>query len=87
MSDVIRWTCEMVRSDIGGFVSNHDYQMAVEECDRLRAALSERDRMLNMARQNIAGDLCALGIQQSAIYAVLTRLDLSAYDASKREGE
>jgi len=84
MSDVIRWTCEMVRSDIGGFVSNHDYQMAVEECDRLRAALSERDRMLGEAvgflRSAYGFTTADTGLLPERIKAFL-----ASYDASKKE--
>jgi len=103
MSDVIRWTCEMVRSDIGGFVSNHDYQMAVEECDRLRAALSERDRMLGEAVELIHEGSdhekrpCSHdhhgtcqehpGASYEGCPVAKSRAFLSAYDASKTAGK
>ncbi len=43
MRDVLRWSPIMTPSPGGTFVSNHDYAMLQEECDRLRAAVAARE--------------------------------------------
>ncbi len=40
MRDVLRWSPIMTPSPEGTFVSNHEYAMLQEECERLRAALA-----------------------------------------------
>ena len=46
MSDPIRWDVSMTQDGIGRFVSYHDYAMKDEECERLRARVSELEAAL-----------------------------------------